>query len=228
MASSDTLPHEPGLFEITLGVLLSVSLGGLLACILLVTRPVEKVRELPEEPVAGAVYYVPGSGDSTAGRQWMRKREAFVAKQAGDMALIEDELNAWARAAFQDDGDDKGKDKAAEGESMMPSLQTNTPNFRIRDGLLQIGFECSFKVYGTSKPLIVQMSGDVQKSGDKFGFVPRDVWVGGFHASAVPGVGSLVAGRLLGSIQLPDELTTPWAALSGARVDGQQLILSMP
>lgn len=221
--SSSSPAHDPGLFEITLGVLLSVTLGILLACVHLAAQPVTKVRELPKDVVEGAIYYVEGSSNSQSGRQWMRKRQLLTEKQPGEIALIEDELNTWARAAYAPASASSG-----EKESSGPMLVTNTPNFRIAENRLQIGFECDFQVYGFKRQVIVQLRGEVVRDGNVFAFEPDEVQVGGLPAGRLPVLGSFVANRLLSAQQLPDDLTEAWAALDYAKVEGRQLVLRLP
>lgn len=221
MFSSNDTPHDPGLFEVTLGVLLSLSLGALLACVFLVSRPVETVREMPKEPAAGVIYHVSGSSSAASGRLWQGKRQQFVDKRAGEIIFIEDELNNWASAAM--------KEAPGEGEeSSLPVIKVSTPNFRIEDGLLQIAFDGNLKVYGTENKAIVRIRGDVRSAGDGFRFVPSEVWVGGLEASKIPGLGNFVANRLLSSLVLPEELTAAWNSLTDAKIEGRQLVLRMP
>lgn len=222
MFSSHDTPRDPGLFEVTIGVLLSLSLGALLACVSLISRPVEKVGEPPKEPEAGAVYYIEGSSNSLSGRLWQSKRQQFVDKRSGEIAFIEDELNSWARATFKEE-------PAAAGESSsLPVLKVSAPNFRIFDGRMQIAFEGNLKVYGSEHKMIIQILGDVQPGGDGHVFVPSEVWLGGLEASKIPGGGAFVAKRMLSSIQLPEELTAAWDSLAQASLEGRQLVLRMP
>ncbi len=221
-ASSEPLPHDPGLFEITAGIILSISLGAILACLSLVSRPVETVRELPKDAVAGTIYYLPGNDAAQAGRQWMRKRQILAEKQPGQVAFIEDELNAWARAVF--------KDAAAKDDekSSLPTVSTGTPNFRIRENQLQIAFDCELSYSGLSAKTVVQLRGEIEKVGDRFVFVPDDIWVGGLPAGRIAGLGDYIAGRLLSAQSVPEDVQAGWSALSYARVEGKQLVLKMP
>ncbi|MFH1499549.1 MAG: hypothetical protein ABII82_17200 [Verrucomicrobiota bacterium] len=221
MFSSKDTPYDPGLFEVTIGVLLSLSLGALLACVFLMSRPVERVRELPAEPKTGTVYYIEGSADSTSGRLWQGKREQFVDRQPGELALIEDELNSWARATFKDVPAEKDQSSA------LPVLKISTPNFRIQENVLQIVLEGNLQVYGTENKVVIQIRGEVQPSGEGHRFVPSEVWVGGLEASKIPGAGAFVANRMLSSFVLPEELTTAWNSLDYAKVEGRQLVLRM-
>src|SRR5947209_5142065 len=89
----DRAKYGPGLVEITLGALLSVILGALIAFVFLVLRPVTIVHALPKEKPANAVYYIEGSKDSAHGRQWLRKKQIFV--EGGSVSVGEAELNTF-------------------------------------------------------------------------------------------------------------------------------------
>src|SRR5215217_2054823 len=110
MSSSkiDRALKGPGLFEITLGVLLSVILGIVLAALHLVFKPVEIVKagtEPPAEHDAGAVYFVEGAINSSKSRQWMRKRQMLADGAAVDVSFSEEELNAWMASVTPQKGE---------------------------------------------------------------------------------------------------------------------------
>lgn len=222
LASSEPLPHDPGLLEIIIGLALSISLGALLACLSLISRPVERVRELPKDAVAGTVYYLPGNESAQIGRQWMRKRQLLLEKQSGELVFVEEELNAWAREVFKDDPT-KNSEK-----SPFPTLSTGTPNFRIRDNQLQIAFDCELSYSGLAGKVVVQMRGEIERQGDRFVFTPNDTWIGGLQAGKIFGLGDLVAGRLLTAQALPEELRAGWNALGYAQIEGKELVLRIP
>src|SRR5882724_793894 len=87
----DRALYGPSFVEVILGALLSFALGVVLATVFLIIKPVEAVKELPKEPVKGAIYYLAGSKDGSKGKAIVRKRKALVAGQS--VALTEDELN---------------------------------------------------------------------------------------------------------------------------------------
>ena len=89
--------HGPGWAEVILGAVLSAVLGVVLGAALLILKPIVVVKELPKEPVAGAVYYVEGSRDTAKAKQALAKRKAFA--QGQSVTVTEDEINSLAAPA---------------------------------------------------------------------------------------------------------------------------------
>jgi hypothetical protein len=207
----------PSLTEIILGIFLSVLIGAALAALWMINKPVDIVRELPKEPVAGKVYYVEGSNISTKGRQWLRKRQLFV--EGTSVTLIEDELNA-AVASLAPTGD-----KKPEAAGM---VQPGSLNFRIADGRLQIGTPVQVNVAGFQSKVQVSVSGDFERDGDKFVFVPRKFYVGSCPIERLPVLPGMMLDRLFASIVLPDDLSGAWGRLAAVTIEGPQLQLKMP
>lgn len=80
----DRALYGPSWVEVILGAVLSLVLGGLLATVYLVIKPVQTVKEMPKEKdiVRGAIYYIEGSNDATKGKQWTRKRQQLAAGES--------------------------------------------------------------------------------------------------------------------------------------------------
>lgn len=212
--------YGPSISEVTLGAALSVLLGAVVAAIYLVAKPVEKVRELPKEPAGDVVYYVEGSRDSTKGKQWMRKRQMLVEGQSAEIALTEDELNAWAGG---------GAKPETEGATAAGGfVRPESVNFRVRDGLLQIGVPSKFDVFGFVLPVVLQARGVFEKQGDRFVFVAREFMVGSLPAHRLPGLEGLLGNRLLAIQNLPEDVATAWTKLADVRVEGDTLHLTLP
>ncbi len=89
--------YGPSLVEVTLGAVLSLLLGAVLAAGYLIFVPVKTVREVPKEGEVkpGEVVFVEGSKSTARSAQWMRKRQLLVEGQSAEIAVVEDELNAW-------------------------------------------------------------------------------------------------------------------------------------
>lgn len=207
----------PSLTEIILGIFLSVLIGAVLAALWLMNKPVDIVRELPKEPVAGKVYYVEGSNNSTKGRQWLRKRQLFV--EGTSVTLIEDELNA-AVASLAPTGE-----KQPEPAGM---VQPGPLNFRIADGRLQIGTPVQLNVAGFQSKLQVSVSGGFERDGDKFVFVPQQFYVGSCPIERLPVLPGMILDRVFAGIALPDDLAEAWGRLAAVTIEGPQLQLRMP
>lgn len=208
--------NGPSLLEVTLGAALSVALGAIVAAGYLAIQPVQTVRSLPAEPENGVVYYVTGAESGSARAQSMRKRQLLVEGATTEIRLTEQELNAWmASSRANPEGEDEGQGL----------LAVDGVNFRVAEDTLQIGLPCTFSLMGFTRSLIVQASGGFEKSGDRFVFEPEIVMIGGLAAHRLPVLPGLLVGRLMAAQEIPEELSTAWAALNDVSVQGNELVL---
>lgn len=223
--------HGPSLTEVVLGVALSLILGAALAFAYLVLKPVAITKEMPKERVAGMVYYVEGTKDSDRGKQWMRKKQLFLG--GSSVVLNEDELNAWITA-----GTTPTPEKGAAASKPNPSLpappaamlQMDVPNFRIRNGVLQIGTKGTLNVelFGIKRPLVVQASGRFVKRGGAFVFTADGFYVGSFPMHKFFAADDPVLDRIISNQQIPEDYTAAWKKLTDVSIEGNTLKLSMP
>jgi hypothetical protein len=228
--------YGPSLTEVALGAVLGLVAGVLVACIYLVFKPVVQVKEMPKEPVRGAIYYIPGSESNAKSRTWSAKQKAFVAGTS--ITVVEDELNAWALSAFAGSAPaaaPKGAaaPKAGEKPADAPATGLNgifnpgTPNFKITDGKMQIGFKCILNWYGLTKEVFVVTTGTVAKSGDKFVYSPQTVYLGSCPLHLVPALAGPFVSNLIEKKKAPDAINSAWAKLTDATVEGNTLKLTV-
>ncbi len=208
-------PASPSLIEVTLGALLSLILGAVLAAGYLAAQPVETVRSLPKEPDEDKVYYVTGSARSSLGRQWLRKKQLLVEQGALEIELNEDELNTWMSSS----------ESKPDGEAESGMVVARGINFRVDEGVLQIGLPCTFSLAGVTRDIVVQARGDFERSGDVYVFEPHTLLIGQFDAARLPVVGDFIYGWLLGRQEIPAELETAWKSLSRVAIEGNELKL---
>jgi hypothetical protein len=214
----DRAKYGPSLTEVTLGAVLSLLLGGAMAAAYLVTLPVETVRELPEEPVRGQVYYIEGSRQAPSQAQVLRKRQVLMAGEGGEIALNEAELNALV-ASTQAGG-------AGEGGGV---FKTQGFNFRVREDRLQIAVPGSLELFGLySQNLIVQTRGDFVARAGSHRYVADELLIGSLPAHRIPGLSTLLLLRLWKAWAMPEELTAAWGRLREVKVVGDQLVLTLP
>lgn len=218
----DRSQYEPSMIEITLGALLSVLLGVVLAAVWLVLKPVETVREIPDEPVPGKVYYVEGRAGSTSAREWMAKWQRFAA--GGSVTLDEGDLNTAYRAKAAEAEKAKKDEPKAEPGMITPGQL----NFRISDGQLQIGAPVELSVIGFQKKLQVFAQGGFERSGDHFVYAPDKFYVGSLCVEKIPVVGGLIVDRLLAAMQPSEDVAAAWNRLGDVKLEGSQLQLMMP
>ena len=227
----DRALHGPSLVEVVLGAVLSLIIGVLLGVLLLVFRPVIVVREMPKEEVRDpdALYFVEGSRDSSRGRDAAAKRKALAAGQS--VSVIEDELNALAGPAASFGSPAGATAPAAADPKAVASdemIATGTPNFRVREGALQIGVPVTFNVLGLNQKVVVQTRGGFEKQGDGFVYEPETFYVGSLPVQRIPMLAGYARDRFLNAHPVPDDIKASWAKLAGVSIDGNVLNLKMP
>lgn len=218
--------HGPSWTEVILGAVLSLLLGVVLAATYLILKPVTVARELPKDAVAGAVYYIEGSRDSSKARQAGAKQKAFV--EGGSIVLNEDELNLLAAPSAAPAT--AKPDAAGEVAGATAGATTITPgalNFRIRESRLQIGMPLQVSVLGLQKRVIVQARGGFEKRGSTFGFAPEEFYVGSCPLQRLPVVGGVVMKQIMARAAMPTELAEAWTKLSDVAIEGSTLRLTM-
>lgn len=167
---NDRAINGPSWTEVTIGALLSVGIGILLAGAWLTLKPVEKVRSLPDEPKLGLVYYIEGALNGSIGRAWERKTQLFATGVS--FGLVEQELNEAARQLSSDAQKAKGKD-AKDG-----TITPGQLNFRISDGELQVPLPLALNVYGMKSDVQLVTRGGFVKKGKRFVYEPTSIYVG--------------------------------------------------
>ncbi len=225
--------YGPSLWEVTLGAVLSITLGAVVAVMFLVYKPVETVRELPKEDerVPGQIYFVEGSTDSSKARQWRSKRKLLAESTAGEIELIEDELNVWfAPEAPAKKTPAKG-DADAANEPVPDELITwAAPNFRIADGRMQVATHATFnplRLVALDVPVVVQARGGFEKRGDEFVFSPQTVYLGSLPLHRIPGATAFVVKRAHSSAALPPQGLEAWKRVSDVSIEERVLKIAI-
>ncbi len=229
----DLTPHAPGWGEVILGAALSVALGATLGALGLVFKPTVTVRELPKEPVAGVTYFIEGSRDTNKGKQAAAKRKAFAQGATGVFSITEDDLNTLIGPAKPAAAPAKPKpgEKAAPAPTVAAPeefLTAGTPNFRIRAGVVQIGFPVTISALGAQFSVVVQAQGTFVKNGNTFGFEPDSLLVGSCPVQRLPYASTYVRKKFLASQTVAEDIAAAWPKLASITVDGNALKLTMP
>lgn len=227
--------HGPSWAEVIFGAILSVLLGVVLGAVLLIVKPVTQVKDLPkpEERVRGAVYFIEGSKDASKAKQALVKRKAFVEGQS--VSITEEEINslvAGAAAAAPAPAPaapkgGKAGEKKAEGAADSP-LATGTPNFRVREGRLQIAVPVNVSVAGVGQKVLVQARGGIAKEGELFVFQPDELFLGSCPVQRLPFLASYVRGKFAEAQQIPEDIATAWRKLASVSIEDKTLKLTMP
>ncbi len=216
--------YGPSALEVALGAILGFLLGVVVACVYLTFKPVKTVAEMPkdEDRVAGMIYFQTGTMDSSRSRQWSAKQKRFVA--GGGVTVNEDELNSWAAAEFKTAAAPAGAPAAGGGKF----LTAQHPNFRIVDGVVQIGYVCRIDYFGLGADVQVQARGKFAKSGGGFEFDADEFYIGSCPLHKLIGLGVPVISKLSSLHPAKEEMKTAWARLSEVTLEGRTLKLTMP
>ncbi len=228
--------YGPSTTEVALGAILGLITGLLCACVYLVFKPVQQVKELPKEPVRGTVYYIPGSDSTAKSKAITAKQKTFIA--GGSVELNEDELNAWSTATFASAPAPAPAKPGAKPATPAPAapagapaldgiFNPDRPNFKIKDGTLQIGFKCVLNWYGLTHEVIVLTTGTLQPSGDDFVYVPKTLYLGSCPVHLIPGAPKPLLEHLIGKKKVPDEIKSAWAKATDVTLDGSTLKITM-
>jgi hypothetical protein len=241
--------RSPGLVEIVLGVFLSLVLGVTLGAVHLVFRPVEKAPKDPTKAPSHSllyqpVYFTEGSASSSKGGSWKGKQQAFAAGRAGEISLIEDELNTFIavtapppaqppKPAPAEPADPKAKTddkaKSTAPEFIAAELAPGVVNFRVRDGAIQAAFAGNFNVIGVPLSPLVQTRGIFTKGADGFAFVPSELYLGSLPTHKIPGLaGWLFAKAIAAQTGMPEDIKTAWTKLGNITIEGDTLKLTLP
>lgn len=211
----------PGFFEIIFGVVLSLTLGVLLAALHLVFKPVEVVAKPPETAVAGQVYFLEGSVNSSKSRQWMRKRQMLADGASADVTFSEEELNAWMASVTPQ----PQKGTAATPEALFAPERVN---FRIHDGVMQVGLLGKLSVLGMQRDMVFQTRGKFVKSDNGYVFAADELYLGSLPAHMLPKLTPLIMERALAVQELPEDLKATWKKLKLVAVEDSLLRLVLP
>ncbi|MEY4939775.1 MAG: hypothetical protein RIQ93_1510 [Verrucomicrobiota bacterium] len=228
---TDRAANGPSWTEVIFGAALSLGLGVVLGAALLIIKPVTQVKELPkeEERDASAVYYIEGSRETAKAQQALAKRKAFVEGQS--VSATEDEINllmSAAPAAAAAKPGSKSDEKAAPSPTASGELVTaGLPNFRIRDGALQIGVPVTIRALGLNRRVIVQVRGGFEKKADGFSFEHSELYVGSCPVQRLPFVAGFVRHKVLAGQPVPEDIATAWKKVSRVAIEGNTVKVAM-
>lgn len=239
MSKRNRAAYGPSWTEVILGAVLSVVLGAVLGAVLMILRPVVVAKDTPkeQEKIKGAVYYIEGSRDAAKAREAPQKRKALVDGQS--VTVVEEVLNALAAPApaapaATPKGGDKAKTagtgKAAE-KTVEPAggglFVVGAPNFRIRDGVMQIAAPMSDN-FDLGVKVIAQARGVIAREGNLFVFEPKELYLGSCPVQRIPLLNAYVRGKFLSAQAIPDDIKAAWSKLANAVIEGNTLKLTVP
>jgi len=206
--------------SLILGVLVA-AIGVALGMFSLAVEKVDEVRQMPkeEEIKKRTVYFVSGKD---RGGSYRVKEEAFLSGKPGMLKLTEADLNAWAGNTFKFVRPANEEDTGGGFASLKPSA----PNFRIQDGVFQIGIAVNVDSMFLNDKMRYFAKGGFDRQGDAFVFVPAVSYLG--SAKLPMGVESVFGASLLAVFEQNEAFARyaeAWKGLSEVRVEGDELIL---
>ena len=224
MSAKNKIVKGPTWFEVGLGAALSIILGCALGAVLLVMKPVQKVKELPKDAPSGAVYYIEGSRDFNKTPDVAAKRKAFTDGET--VELSEGEINVLLGASARPAAPAAKPGDKAPVDSR--AVDTSPLNARLYDGKLQLSDTVTLNIFGATGSFIVQATGAFAKHGSSFEFEPESFYVGGCPVHRLPVVKDILLRKLLFAQPAPDDLAAAWRKLSDVSIVGSTLRLRMP
>ena len=213
----DRAINGPGLFEVTLGALLGISLGVALGAVYLALKPVTLLTKPPESTVSEGVYLLQGASSSSKARQWSRKHQLLSEGSAADVLFSEEELNAWVASAT-------AKAPADSSKLVTPEWV----NFRINGGLMQIAVMGKLSALELTHSLVIQARGKFVPGANGFEFIANEFYIGSLPLHTVPGLSQWVIQRVLSNQNFPDELKAMWLKLKLVAVEDNALHIIVP
>ncbi|MEO0794077.1 MAG: hypothetical protein AAFX93_02890 [Verrucomicrobiota bacterium] len=188
----------------------------------LALEDVKEVRDMPAEDkiTPDTVYYVIGKDKGSA---YKGDEQAFLDGKVGIIRMTEEELNDWAGDNFK-----FGRPKPGEEQGGFITLRPSTPNFRIQEGVLQVGMSVEVIAFGKNYKVRYQAKGN-QFIDDGLGFVfkPDIAYLGSAQLPPVVVSGSL-ADMLFQVFEQSEQyakFNEAWRGLSNVAVEGNELVL---
>jgi hypothetical protein len=224
----DRARYGAGWAEVTLGALLSIVLGVVLAAVFFIFKPVATVKELPKEPALGMVYYIEGTREYTRARRLTAKEKFFI--NGGSVVVNEDELNTAANPVAAPPPPPPPGTPTAPNTPPTMLIAPGSPNFRIADGSIQIAIPVRIKIdlANLDTTVLIQATGGFLRRDDTFVFVPKTMYIGSCPVERLPMVMDYVLRKFYYAQPVPEEIATAWHKLAEVSIQGSTLKLKMP
>jgi len=102
------------------------------------------------------------------------------------------------------------------------------PNFRIRDGLVQIAVPVTINLLGLDQHVFAIGTGTFVKKDGGFAFEPATLQLGTCPFQRIPFAAGLIGKKFLNAKAVPEDIAGAWGKLADVTVDGSTLKLTMP
>lgn len=158
------VPEGAHWLSITVGALLSIVLGVLLAGLTRALTPPQRVDELPETPEAGVVYYIEPSSPGILPEGWRQRWDTLLAGEPGTYEFTSDEVALISELAF-----DLPEEDPAGPLVIIPG----TLHATLAEAGPLVSTEGTLRVFGIDVPLVVQAEVGFAAEGDAIAVVPR-------------------------------------------------------
>ncbi|MFT3780419.1 MAG: hypothetical protein QM790_00290 [Nibricoccus sp.] len=111
-----------------------------------------------------------------------------------------------------------------------PPSELFTPgaaNFRVRDGVVQVGLPSTLNTLGYQFPIILQARGGFEKTGDMYVYVPDEVMIGSLPLHRFPHAVEFLMKKAMASEAIPPEALAAWKKVKTVVVDGKVIKLTI-
>jgi hypothetical protein len=102
------------------------------------------------------------------------------------------------------------------------------PNFRIREGVMQVSVPVKVSVLGMDQNVVLVTRGDFARDDGRFVFVPASMTLGSCQMDRLPYINAFVFKKFVGAQSVPEDIATAWAKVIGVHVEANELKLTMP
>jgi nucleoid-associated protein YgaU len=100
-------------------------------------------------------------------------------------------------------------------------------NFRIQNGVVQLGLPTTINTMGYVFPVVAQARGGFEKRDDMYVFVPDEVMIGSLPLHRFPYAIEYLMKKAMASEALPPELMTAWKKVKTVVVDDKAVKLTI-
>jgi hypothetical protein len=223
-----TIPVGPSWTEVFIGAFLSLLIGVALGAAYLVLKPAVGLRTplKEEERKPGTIYYLEGSRDGNKGRGSELKRKQFA--QGASVTVNEDDINLAVPQQKAPAAPAVAPKAGEKVEAPTATAVVAPPNFRIREGVVQLATPIKVNVMGVDSTIVILSRGTFVKKDDVWAFEPQSISAGSCPLDRLPVVKTLVYDKFIGSYPVPEDIATSWRKLVAVHVEGSELKLTMP
>jgi len=158
----------------------------------------------------------------TRSAQGAKKLKTFLSRAPGELAFVEEDINAWFTATY---GGKEPKTVKVEGLAM--TLGPRVPSVRLDGDELELSVEIAVDREGGSRSLVALARGRFVSGGGRQVFVPRRIMLGSCPLPWNLG-GKQLYQQLLAMHPVPENVAAAWSQVGEAAVADNRLRVVIP